>query len=73
MHVRSGRCSECHARGSVCDIRVTKSKWNRLKSERERLLNKIELARRAQKEARLVVEEATRAIVSAFYAIEKTF
>jgi len=58
VHVRSGRCGECHLSGSVCDIRVTKSEWDLLKSERERILRDIEASRKAQLFARRVMDEA---------------
>jgi hypothetical protein len=58
VHVRSGRCGACHLSGSLCDIRVTKSEWDRLRSERERLLKEIERSLEAQKEARRALEKA---------------
>lgn len=51
VHVRSGRCGACHLSGAVCDVRVTRSEWERLKSERQRILREIELSRKAQEEA----------------------
>ena len=66
MHVRSGRCGECHLSGSVCDVRVTQGEWSRLKSERERLLKEIETARRVQRDARKAEQSARRAMDEAF-------
>lgn len=66
VHVRSGRCGECHMRGSVCDIRITKSEWDRLRSERERLLREIEASRQAQKAAAAAQEAARQQMDEAF-------
>ena len=66
VYVRSGRYGECHLRGSTYDIRVTKSEWDRLKFERERLIREIEASRRAQEAAAAAQEEARRKIDAAF-------
>lgn len=66
VHVRSGRCGGCHLRGSVCDIRITKSEWDLLRSERERLIREIAASRQAQKLAAAAQEEARRRMDSAF-------
>lgn len=73
VHIRSGRCGACHLSGIVCDIRVTQSEWDRLKSERARLLSEIEEARRAQQSAREAQEAAHRAHILAFKAMDKAF
>ena len=56
VHVRSGKCSECLRRGQRCDLKVTQSEWDRLKSEKLKLKQRIEEARVEQEEA--VVAEA---------------
>lgn len=66
VHVRSGRCGECHMRGSTCDVRITKSEWDRLRSERERLLREIEASRQAQEAAVAAQVEARRQMDEAF-------
>lgn len=66
VHVRSGRCGECYLSGATCNIRVTKSKWDRLKLERERLLKEIESARKAQTDARQAQLRADRELDVAF-------
>jgi len=58
VHVRSGRCGECHLHGSTCDIRVTQAEWEELRSQRERLLRDIEASRKAQEAARRAMDEA---------------
>lgn len=48
VHVKSGVCSECNVRGHKgCDIKVSSSEWNRLRTERSKLLKEMREAREA--------------------------
>lgn len=58
VHIRSGKCGECVRRGRRCDLQVTKSEWDRLKEERERLLQSLEAAHIAQRVAQQTEERA---------------
>lgn len=63
VHIRSGRCGECHLRGGTCDIRISQEEWQRLILERSRLLTELKNAQEAQKEAeeaRQAAEDARR-------------
>ncbi|GIZ47209.1 hypothetical protein CKM354_001030800 [Cercospora kikuchii] len=66
VHTRSGKCNECVRRGQRCDIKVTKSEFDRLRTEKEKLLKGIEDARRAQEDARRALEAAHEASRVAF-------
>jgi len=60
VHVRSGTCGECHLRGGVCDIRITQEEWQRLVSERARILREMKAALEAQEVAEQRRQEAER-------------
>lgn len=66
VHARSGKCSECLRRGQRCDIKVTQSEWERLKSEKARLRREIKDAYEAQERARQVQEKAREEQTAAF-------
>ena len=59
VHVRSGRCNECNRVGfNNCNLRVTKTKWRKLKEERLKLDRELEevedvIAKAHAKHARL--------------------
>lgn len=61
VHVRSGTCGECHLKGGTCDIRITQEEWQRLLSERARLLMELKTAQTAQKAAEAARQVAEKA------------
>lgn len=65
VHVRSGVCGECHLRGGVCDVRITQNEWERLLSERTRLLKEIKETEDTRARAELARADAERARLAA--------
>ena len=52
VHISSGRCLECvKSNATGCDIRVTASEWQQIKSGREKILAELE---RAEEEIELL-------------------
>jgi hypothetical protein len=63
VHISSGRYNYYNRYNSVCDVRVTKAEWSKLKSAREVLLSRLTEAREATslaitKEQRLIKQLA---------------
>lgn len=52
VHLRSGKCSECLRRGSRCDIKVTRSEFDRLRASKEKLRAQLQEVFEAQEKAR---------------------
>ena len=47
VHTSSGRCNYCNRHNSTCDVRITESEWQKLKTARESLLSRLAAAREA--------------------------
>lgn len=48
VYLQLGKCSECVKRGQRCDVRVTRSEFDRLLKEKEKLLGQLKESREAQ-------------------------
>lgn len=52
VNIRSGRCGACNEHNHRdCDVRISEAEWNRLKSQRSKVLEEIQAAREATSKA----------------------